>query len=298
MARNANYQLQHSQNFLVNRRLVRQLVEDAGFAECDTVIEIGPGKGIITRALAERAGHVIAIEKDERIATKLVRTASIPENVTLYATDVLMFPMPTTPYRVFANIPFRHTAAIVGKLTTGIAPPLDARLIVQREAAERFMIGSETTMRAQQLAPFFDVEVLHTFRPGDFSPSPGVECVLLQIRQKGNPDIPFKMSRRFGQFLEVVFSAWQPSLETALKVALPRLAAQDVVADREVQRDLHTRPMLVSTEVWLRVFEVLLDRDDDRVWQRLGTQHARLEVNRNNLDRPTQTNQRRSRRGR
>lgn len=298
MARNGNYRLQHSQNFLVNRQLVRQLVADADFSRSDTVVEIGPGKGIITRELAEHAGHVIAIEKDERLANNLARTASILENVTLYVSDVLMFPMPTTPYRVFANIPFRYTAAIVGKLTSGVAPPLDARLIVQREAADRFIIGREASMRAQQLAPFFDVEILHAFQPRDFSPSPAVECVLMQIQQKENSDLSFKLSHRFGQFVEVVYSAWQPTLEKAIKAALPRLAAQCVTADREVQRELRTRPSLVSSDVWLRMFVVLLDRGDDRVWQQLGAHHSRLEANRNNLDRPTQTNRRGSRRKR
>lgn len=277
---------------------MRQLVADADFSRSDTVVEIGPGKGIITRELAEHAGHVIAIEKDERLASTLARTASIPENVTLYVSDVLMCPMPTTPYRVFANIPFRHTAAIVGRLTSGVAPPLDARLIVQREAADRFIVGGEASMRAQQLAPFFDVEILHAFNPRDFRPSPGVECVLMQIRQKRKPDLSFKLSHRFGQFVEVVYSAWQPTLEKAIKAALPRLAAQSLIADPEVQRELRTRPSLVSADTWLRMFAVLVDRDDDRVWQQLGAQHSRLEANRNNLDRPTQTHRRGSRRKR
>ncbi len=292
MARNNKYQIRHSQNFLVNNKLVRQLVDDAEFSKRDTVIEIGPGKGIITRVLAKRVGHVIAIEKDEQLTHSLLRKESLPENVTLYSSDALTFPMPTTPYRVFANIPFRHTAAIVGKLTTGVAPPFDARLIVQREAAERFMIGRETTMRAQQLAPFFDVEILHSFRSQDFSPSPGVECVLMRISQKQHPDLPLETSRKFGQLVEAVYSAWQPTLEKAIKSALPRLAAQSVIADRMVRRVLASQPSQVSPEVWLRIFELLLERDDDRVWQELGDQHARLESNRSQLDRPTRSNRR------
>lgn len=288
MARSGNYQLRHSQNFLVNKKLVHQLVKVAEFSKHDTVVEIGPGKGIITRALAEQAGHVIAIEKDEHLTKRLMR-ASLPENVTLYSADVLTFPMPTTPYRVFANIPFRHTAAIVGKLTTGVAPPVDTRLVVQREAAERFLPGGETTMRAQQLTPFFNVEILHVFHPRDFSPSPGVECVLMQISRKQNPDIPHVSRRRFGQFVEVVYSAWQPTLEKAIKAALPRLAAQEVIAIREVGRVLSSQPSQVASVVWFRMFEILLERDDHRVWQELGAQHGRLEDNRRKLDRPTRS---------
>lgn len=298
MAKSGSYQLQHSQNFLVNRKLVRQIVADADFSRSDTVVEIGPGKGIITRELAEHAGHVIAIEKDERLASNLARAASIPENVTLYVSDVLMFPMPTTPYRVFANIPFRHTAAIVGKLTSGVAPPVDARLIVQREAAERFMPDNESTMRAQQLAPYFDVQILHSFHPRDFSPSPGVDCVLMQITQKQVPRLPAKTSHRYGQFVEAVYSAWQPTLEKAMKAALPRLAAQDAIADREIQRSRSLPPSEVPSNVWIRMFERLLERNDDRVWQQLGVQHARLEADRSKLDRPSRTSRKKNHRRR
>lgn len=293
MARNGNYQLRHSQNFLVNKKIVRQLVEDADFSNRDTVIEVGPGQGIITRALAQQVGHVIAIEKDQQLTDRLMK-ASLPENVTLYSADVLTFPVPTTPYRVFANIPFRHTTAIIGKFTTGVAPPVDTRLIVQREAAERFMVGGETTMRAQQLAPFFDVRILHSFQPRDFSPSPGVECVLMQVSRKQDPDIPLASRRRFGQFVEVVYAAWQPTLEKAIKAALPRLTGLEVIADRQVGRELSSRPSEVASDVWIRMFEILLERDDHRVWQELGMQHARLDANRNRLDRPTRTNRRKS----
>lgn len=289
MARQGKYQLRYSQNFLVNKKLVRQLVAEAEFSKRDTVVEIGPGKGIITNALAERAGHVIAIEKDDRLARDLIRAESMPDNVTIYMTDVLTFPMPATSFRVFANIPFRHTAAIVGKLTSGVAPPVDARLIVQREAAERFMPGNESTMRAQQLAPFFDVQILHSFHPRDFSPSPGVDCVLMQITQKQVPRLPAKTSHRYGQFVEAVYSAWQPTLEKAMKAALPRLAAQDVIADREIQRSRSLPPSEVPSNVWIRMFERLLERNDDRVWQQLGVQHARLEADRSKLDRPSRT---------
>lgn len=294
MARNGNYQLRHSQNFLVNKKLVCRLVAEAEFSDRDTVVEIGPGKGIITRMLAEQAGHVIAIEKDEQLASSLLRTAQLPENVTVYVADVMAFPMPSTPYKVFANIPFRHTAAIVGKLTTGVAPPVDARLIVQREAAERFAIGGEATMRAQQLAPFFDVEILHSFHARDFSPSPGVECVLMEIRQKQNPCLPGGTSPRYSQFVEAVYSAWQPTLGNAIKAALPRLAAQSVIADQEIRRYQSLQPSRVPSGVWLRIFKILLERNDPRVWQNLGDQHARQKKNRNQLERPTQSNLRKS----
>ena len=129
----------YSQNYLRSPRLVDRLLDRSAISGDDLVIEIGPGRGVITERLAARCRQVIAVEKDPVLVEELRARFAQGGNVALFAADFLEFPLPLTSYKVFANIPFNITAAIVGKLTSGISPPSDAYLGMQREAADRFL---------------------------------------------------------------------------------------------------------------------------------------------------------------
>lgn len=291
MSKSSEYQLKHSQHFLTDKRLVQSLVDQAMIAGSDTVLEIGPGRGIITRILAERADHVIAIEKDERLAANLL-AGSLPPNVTLYHADALQFPLPATPYRVFANIPFRYTSAIVSKLTTGVAPPADMRLVMQKEAADRYLVGSTTTLFAHLLYPYFETEVVHHFRRRDFSPAPGVDSVLLRIASRISPILDPQLADRHRQFLTVAIGAWQASLGEAIRSVLPRLAGEHIVSDPLVRSARHLKISQVEPQIWIRIFNELIDRDDERVWKEVGRKYQRITSSRQSMERPTRTNKR------
>lgn len=84
----------YSQNLLHSRKLVAALVGRSSIGRDDLVIEIGLGKGIITEALAERSGHVLAIEKDPNHAEIVRRRLQNQPNVTLFACHFLEFPLP------------------------------------------------------------------------------------------------------------------------------------------------------------------------------------------------------------
>ena len=184
MSASRQRRIDYSQNFLCNPRLVRRLVRAADLGADDLVIEIGPGDGAITRELMSACRHVIAVEKDPHQAKRLGRRFPAEQNLTLFAADFLEFPLPQTPYKVFASIPYNATAAIVGKLTSGIAPPDDAWLVIQREAALRFLGVPTGTLVAAQIHPWFAVSVEHTFRRSDFRPAPAVDSVLLRIARR------------------------------------------------------------------------------------------------------------------
>ena len=161
MASQAERRVRYSQNFLHNPRLVAtRIVEASGLDRNDLVIEIGPGEGAITRALVNRCRHVIAVELDPVQVERFGKRFGQIPNLTVFAADFLDFPLPHSRYKVFANIPFRETAAIVGKLTTGAAPPADCYLVVQREAAERFIGSQGGTLAAMRILPWFEVSIV------------------------------------------------------------------------------------------------------------------------------------------
>ena len=130
--------VQHSQNFLHSSKLVNRLVENSLVDSGDLVIEIGPGKGIITKALANRNCRVIAIEIDESLATKLVEKFRENDNIKIIQKDFMSFNLPKERYNVFANIPFNMTAEIIQKLVSASNTADEIYLVMQYEATLKY----------------------------------------------------------------------------------------------------------------------------------------------------------------
>ena len=128
-----------SQNFLTGRAVIRRILDQAALSKTDHVVEIGPGKGHITAALAQRCGRVSAVELDGRLYERLCRTFPAGGPVRLYHQDFLTWPLPKSDYVVFANIPFSITSAILRRLTQGSHPPREAWLVMEKGAAKRYM---------------------------------------------------------------------------------------------------------------------------------------------------------------
>ena len=102
-----------SQNFLTNRRLIMQLIKKSGIGSHDTVLEIGAGKGHITKELSSSCKMVIAYEIDKNLYENL--KPQLEENVRLFHMDFLKCALPKQPYKVFSNIPFSKTKSSGGR---------------------------------------------------------------------------------------------------------------------------------------------------------------------------------------
>lgn len=257
MSARANRRVALSQNFLRSPRLVERLLDRAGLAADDLVVEIGPGRGVITAALAARCRQVLAVEKDRALVAELGARFGGVANVALFAADALDFPLPVTEYKVFASIPFNRTAAIVGKLTSGSSPPRDAHLVVQKEAAQRFLGEPRETLVALLLKPWFAPSVEHAFRPTDFAPPPAVDAVLLRLRRRQRPLVPAADAALYGDLLAHAFAAWQPTVRAALAAALPQPAVASLAKRAGVPLD--RPPSALPVEAWVALTVVCRD---------------------------------------
>ncbi|MBA2276329.1 MAG: 23S ribosomal RNA methyltransferase Erm [Chloroflexia bacterium] len=266
--------IRFSQNFLHDRRLVARLVARSSLESHDVVVEIGPGRGIITEALAQRCAHVLAVEQDPHQVGVLRERFGAGGKVTVFPANFLEFPLPATDYKVFANIPYRITTAIVSKLTSGVSPPADSYLVMQREAADKFAGVSKETLVAVVLKPRFDLDIVHRFQRSDFVPAPNVESVLLRLRRRGVPLLPQEHEQRFRDLVTAVFGAWQPSVDAALTGLMPHAAL--VGLRRRHGELLHRRPSQTPFGDWLALFDALLAQDDQRIWKRIQGAENRL----------------------
>src|SRR3989338_10051411 len=106
------------QNFLIDSHVLQKIMAAADIAPTDTVLEIGPGIGTLTQALAQKAGKVVAIEKDRAMVEILGQTLAGFKNVEIIHGNILTLdPSPYTlaPYKLVANIPYYITSPIIRK---------------------------------------------------------------------------------------------------------------------------------------------------------------------------------------
>jgi len=135
--RNLSRRALRSQNFLRSQKLVAKLIRHSSIGKTDTVIEIGPGRGIVTEELLKVSGKVIAVELDSKLYNLLREKLQVHRNLDLVQTDFLKFELPTYTFKVFANIPFIITTDIIRKLTSEKSFQ-EGYLVVQKEAAKKF----------------------------------------------------------------------------------------------------------------------------------------------------------------
>ncbi len=267
----------YAQNFLRSPRVADEVLDRAGIGADDLVYEIGPGTGIITERLAKRCRQVVAVEKDQRLAQRLrTRFARCP-GVTVFEGDFLDFPLPLTPYKVFANVPFNVTAAIVTRLTSAREAPDDAYLAVQREAAARVLgrpAAPAESLYGVLLKPWFEPSVIYTFRRADFVPEPGVEVVMLRLRKRGPPLLAAGEAQRFRDLVTYCFTAWRPTVGHALASVLN--PAQLAALGRAAGVALKMKPADVPFEQWLVLFRALAAVGGERAWAGIAGAEARL----------------------
>lgn len=243
----------YAQNFLKDSYVVDDLLDRSSIGADDVVYEIGPGNGVITERLMCRCRQVVAIEKDPRLVQVLRHRFAGAAKLRLQEGDFLQFHLPMSPYKVFASIPFNITTAIVTKLTTAAYVPDDSYLVVQREAAEKFLGEPGESLYAVLMKPWFEPGVVHRFRRSDFVPAPRVDVVMLRLRKRGPPLIKRRDVQLFRDFVVYGFTTWRPCLRSIFKGIFTSQQMRQV--ERQLCLDFDATPTSVRFEQWLQLFE-------------------------------------------
>ena len=176
-----------SQHFLKSPRLALILIGHSNLKKSDTVLEIGAGSGVITSALAHRVHHVIAIEPDHATAKKL-RTNLAKRNINnveIIEQDFLNYKLPSTPYKVFSNLPFHLSSKIIHKLIEANNSPEAFYLILQKQFALKLLNTNRhyTSQLGFQLIQQYQTKIRLPLKPTDFTPPPAVPTVLFEAKK-------------------------------------------------------------------------------------------------------------------
>jgi 16S rRNA (adenine1518-N6/adenine1519-N6)-dimethyltransferase len=220
------------QHFLWQARLVERIADAAELTEKDLVLEIGPGTGNLTAALARRAGMVVAVEIDRSLFPLLKETLAGLENVRLVAGDARSVdyrellescaPGFTGPCKVLGNLPYYITSPLIMRLLgQGFRKELLV-FMVQKEVADRIAAspgGKEYGSLSVAVQYYAEPEVLFRVPPDAFFPPPDVASAVVRLRCRSRPAVEV---RDEGLFFEVVHAAFRyrrKTIKNALREA-------------------------------------------------------------------------------
>ncbi len=261
------------QHFLVNRSVLGKIVRVIAPEAADVIIEIGPGKGALTFLLAERAGRVIAVEKDPAFIPILREKAG--PNLTLVEADVL-----ETDFGSLLGSPggAPGRAKLVGNLPYSVSSPilfksLEARalfakcvFLVQKEVAERVCGRPGTKDHAPisiLIQNSFEARIEFRVSPGSFAPPPKVDSALLSLTRRDAPLFPGADEAPFRSFLRAAFAHRRKLLAKNLEMSgVPRARIEEAYGTLGLARNARAEELPAALLVALH--SALRSRASDR----------------------------------
>jgi 16S rRNA (adenine1518-N6/adenine1519-N6)-dimethyltransferase len=202
------------QHFLSNPGVLRKIIAVIDPKPDDLIVEVGAGRGALTAALAEKAGRVVAVEKDERLIPGL--REGVPANVEVIHGDILRIGLleilekaGAPALRLVGNIPYSISTPLLFRLLDERERIADGVFLLQKEVVERVTAEPGTKSYAPLgilLQNAFEARIAFTVAPGSFSPPPKVQSALLTLRRRPSPLHPDAAAEPFRAFLRVAFA--------------------------------------------------------------------------------------------
>lgn len=258
------------QHFLIDEDVLRLIVSSAELTPTDTVMEIGPGLGVLTGELARQAGRVVAIELDNRLAAILRETLASFNNVTIVNEDILkvdpavllqkQFPdkaRGALSYKVVANLPYYITSPVLRHFLEASAKPRIMVVMVQKEVAEEIVARPGRMSLLSVSIQLYGEPTIIDYVPGRcFYPAPEVDSAILRIALYPQPAVKVDDIESFFALVRAGFSASRKQLGNSLAqgLELPKTDALSLLerADIVPQRRAET----LSLDEWARLWRV------------------------------------------
>lgn len=176
------------QHFLNSPQIITDIVSASNISQENSVLEIGPGEGILTQALLQTGASVVTVEKDDRLIAPLQRRFAreiVLRKLNLIHSDILDLELPHIihgPYKIVANIPYYITGQIIRMFLESDKQPESMTLLVQKEVAERIVARDEKeSLLSLSVKIFGEPKISRTVGRGAFTPQPNVDSAVLVI---------------------------------------------------------------------------------------------------------------------
>ncbi len=244
------------QHFLTDPVALTRIVEAAGLRPDDQVLEVGPGVGSLTVALAPHCRRLVAVEVDERLRLVLERVLHPYPQVQVIFGDILAQDpaalMEEAPYVVVANLPYYITGAVIRHLLMARRRPTRLVLTVQREVAARICAPpGKMSLLSVSVQVFGEAQTLFRLPRGAFYPPPEVESAVVRVEVYPQPRVPEAALPAFFRLAKAAFAQRRKTLRNTLAGGLGLSKAQAEALLRQAHIEPSRRAETLSMDEWV-----------------------------------------------
>ena len=246
------------QHFLVDPRIRERIIAACDLTKDDVVLEIGPGKGALTRPLADRVKKVLAIEKDNFLAPQLEKE-SAGTNVAIEHADILKYPFEQlpAPMKVVGNLPYNIATPIIEKVLAFRHKFSVFYMTVQLEYGNR-IVARQGNKEYGSLSCFVQyyaqAQKLFKIPPSAFRPAPKVDSCFLSLRMRPEPARKARDEEFLFKLIRACFSQRRKAIRNSLAVVYGREEGEELL------RNLNIDPMLRAEDLSLEDYVRLANR--------------------------------------
>ncbi len=253
------------QHFLISQKVLQKIIQTAELSKNDIVLEVGPGLGVLTKQLAQKAKKVMAIEKDEKIVEILKETLKIYKNIEIIHGDILRSDLckgrtsDLKKYKLVANIPYYLTSPLIRLFLESKNPPQLMVLLIQKEVAQRICVQPpKMNLLAVAVQFYAQPKIISYVSKKCFWPQPKVDSAIIKIIP-GRPAINGQKARqKFFQIVKAGFSSPRKQLANNLvqKLNLERSKIKKALTECGLNPQVRAEDLRV--EDWLNLYHLKL----------------------------------------
>lgn len=267
------FQKRFGQNFLIDENVLSNIISSSNITKDDCVLEIGPGIGTMTQALAEAAGHLIAVEIDANLIPILNETLKEYSNVTIIHSDVLKLDLNDIistynggrPIKVVANLPYYITTPIIMGLFESHAPLFSITVMVQKEVADRMQSSPGTKdYGALSLAVqyYSEPSIIQIVPPNCFIPRPNVASAVIRLARYDESPVKVKNDNWMFKIIKAAFGQRRKTLLNALSSGAGIPKDSTLQALNSMNLNEHIRGEALTLEQFAELSDLLIEFDN------------------------------------
>ena len=255
------------QHFLIDSSVLKTIISAAELNRADTVVEIGPGLGILTAALVDSAGKVIAVEVDYKLAADLEKRFASRYQLAVVNRDILdiepvelfgkkTFPLdPSQRYKVVANLPYYIASAVVRRFLEATPKPVLMVVMVQKEVAESMIAEpGQMSLLSVSVQLYGKPSVAGYVSAQSFYPQPKVDSAIVRIDIYPKPAVAVKDISKFFEVVKAGFSTPRKQLRNSLSIGLQTSTTESTGILQNAGIDPKRRPQTLSLEEWAKLY--------------------------------------------
>ncbi len=272
-----------SQNFIKDEKLVEKILDLINISKDSNILEIGPGKGIITNELIKRYNNVISIEYDKELYNNLLKC--IDKKYLLYG-DFLEYEFNKNT-TIISNIPFNITSNIFNKILDNYKYINDFYFIMQKEAAYMYLGKEYECMKSLLFKPLYEGNIIYEFNNTDFDPVPNVDIVFVHFHKKEYCDIKKVPIEEYFNFLANIFSNNGTNIKDNVKEILTYEQLKHI--KKLLKCNINDRLSNICYQDYITLFNTYRDYTPQIKKDKIKNSYIKLKEKQNKLDKINRT---------